>query len=138
MKGAASKLDFEEAANLPDRNQVLLRDLPVELLEIPSNVDKSAHLAVIRLVGTTANQYRFLFERLWKSGIGVQLHYNPVHLQPYYRSLDFSEGQYPEAESYANTAISLLSFPGLTTNDQQYAVDTLALTLEKVSFGIYT
>jgi dTDP-4-amino-4,6-dideoxygalactose transaminase len=53
----------------------------------------------------------------------VQLHYSPVHLQPYYRQLGLGEGQFPHSEFYATTAISLPLFPGLAADHQQWVVD---------------
>ena len=96
----------------------LLAELPVQLLDVPDDVRSSVHLAVIRLQQATAEQHRQVFDGLRAAGIGVQLHYSPVHLQPYYRSLGFKEGQFPEAEAYANSAISLPLFPVLTLDDQ--------------------
>ena len=61
-----------------------------------------------------------------KSNIGVQLHYAPVHLQPYYRKLGFNEGDFPNAEAYANSAISLPLYPGLVEEDQQRVTNVLA------------
>jgi dTDP-4-amino-4,6-dideoxygalactose transaminase len=90
------------------------------------------HLAVIRLQQTTALQHRQVFEGLRASGIGVQLHYSPVHLQPYYRALGFEEGRFPEAEAYANRAMSLPLFPGLSTIDQELVVAELAGQLKAV------
>ena len=100
------------------RYRVLLTELPVQLLEVPGEVLSSVHLAVIRLQQATAQQHRQLFEALRGSGIGVQLHYSPVHLQPYYRALGFSEGQFPQSEAYAISAISLPLFPSLAEADQ--------------------
>ena len=97
----------------------LLKNLPVEFLSVPKDVLSSVHLAVIRLHGVTAAQHRLVFEGLRAAGIGVQLHYTPVYLQPYYRSLGFVEGLFPEADSYATSAISLPLFPGLDANDRQ-------------------
>ena len=91
----------------------LLADLPVQLLQVPENVLSSVHLAVIRLQQATAEQHRQVFEGMRAAGIGVQLHYSPVQLQPYYRAMGFGEGQFPEAEVYAHCAISLPLFPGL-------------------------
>ena len=107
----------------------LLADLPVLLLNIPDDVISSVHLAVIRLEQATAEQHRHIFEGLRSEGIGVQLHYSPVHLQPYYRALDFVEGQFPEAEAYARSAISLPLFPGLISDDQFKICSTLAAYL---------
>ena len=108
----------------------LLAELPVQLLEVPDNVISSVHLAVIRLPQATAEQHRQIFEGLRSAGIGVQLHYSPVHLQPYYRVLGFAEGQFPEAEAYASSAISLPLFPGLKTADQQRVASVLAEQLQ--------
>ena len=104
----------------------LLAPLPVSLLDVPDDVLSAVHLAVIRLDASTSNQHRHIFEGLRAAGIGVQLHYSPVHLQPYYRRLGFADGQFPAAEAYARSAISLPLFPGLTSDDQQRVVTVLA------------
>ena len=78
-----------------------------------------------RLQRATPKQHQHVFEGLRAAGIGVQLHYSPVHLQPYYRSLGFEEGQFPEAEAYATSAISLPLFPGLTSENQTKVCITL-------------
>ena len=106
----------------------LLADLPVKLLEVPEKVLSAVHLAVIRLQQATAEQHRQVFEGLRATGIGVQLHYTPVHLQPYYCAMGFAEGQFPEAEAYAKTAISLPMFPGLAEDDQ-YKVSNILCKL---------
>jgi UDP-4-amino-4,6-dideoxy-N-acetyl-beta-L-altrosamine transaminase len=107
------------------RYRELLADLPLQLLDVPEGVLSSVHLAVIRLTQATADQHRQVFEGLRAAGIGVQLHYSPVHLQPYYRALGFTEGQFPEAEAYARSAISLPLFPGLSSVEQRKASNTL-------------
>ena len=80
-----------ERNRLFQRYQDLLANLPVQLLEIPENVFSSLHLAVIRLGDDRPSEHLRVFQGLRKAGIGVQLHYSPVHLQPYYRRLGFSE-----------------------------------------------
>jgi len=95
------------------------------MLEIPQDVSSSLHLAVIRLADPTPEHHRRVFEGLRAAGIGVQLHYTPVHLQPYYRRLGFKDGDFPEAEAYASNAISLPLYPGLQDGDQQRVVHTL-------------
>ena len=95
----------------------LLADLPVQLLEVPEEVQSSVHLAVIRMEQASAKQHRQVFEGLRAAEIGVQLHYSPVHLQPYYRAMGFGEGQFPEAEAYASSATSLPLFPGLGADE---------------------
>jgi dTDP-4-amino-4,6-dideoxygalactose transaminase len=68
---------------------------------------------------------RQVFEELRASGIGVNVHYIPVHMQPYYRTLGFNPGDFPEAENYYENAISLPMFPGLSEKGQDYVIDTL-------------
>ena len=109
----------------------LLTGLPLQLLEIPHEVISSLHLAVIRLTDPSSSHHRRVFEGLRAAGIGVQLHYTPVHLQPYYRRLGFKEGLFPEAEAYASNAISLPLYPGLQVDEQQRVVSTLASLLAK-------
>lgn len=116
---------------LLQRYRELLADLPVQLLEVPKDVLGSVHLAVIRLQQASAEQHRQVFEGLRAHGIGVQLHYSPVHLQPYYQALGFEEGQLPEAEAYASSAISLPLFPGLALSEQQLVVDRLTQALHQ-------
>ena len=96
---------------------------------MPQEVLSSVHLAVIRLLDVTVDQHCQVFEGLRAAEIGVQLHYTPVHLQPYYRRLGFREGDFPEAEAYASNAISLPLYPGLQDGDQQRVVRTLASLL---------
>jgi len=112
------------------RYRELLADLPVQILEVPENVLSSLHLAVIRLQKATAKQHQQVFKGLRAAGIGVQLHYSPVHLQPYYRAFGFAEGQFPEAEAYASSAISLPLFPGLTESDQLRVFTALGESLQ--------
>ena len=98
--------------------QNLLSSLPLSLLSIPSNVSSALHLAVIRLNDKSPGLHRRVFEGLRARGIGVQVHYSPVHLQPYYRRLGFQEGDFPISEEYAQNAISLPLYPGLKDEDQ--------------------
>ena len=100
--------------------------LPVQLLQIPDECHSALHLAVIRIEGDDPARHRSVFEGLRQAGIGVQLHYTPVHLQPDYRRLGFTEGDFPQAEAYARSAISLPIFPGLTSEEQERVVKTLA------------
>jgi UDP-4-amino-4,6-dideoxy-N-acetyl-beta-L-altrosamine transaminase len=106
-----------------------LASLPVSLLEIPSTVSSAFHLAVIRIHDRNPELHRRVFEGLRAAGIGVQLHYSPVHLQPYYRRLGFSEGDFPEAEAYARNAISLPLYPGLQEEEQDRVVHLLSNVL---------
>ena len=69
--------------------------------------------------------HKDIFSRLRDSHIGVNLHYIPIHLQPYYQNLGFFRGQFPEAEKYYEEAISLPIFTRLTKSEQNYVIDKL-------------
>ena len=86
---------------------------------------KSAwHLYVVQLPVDVDR--RRVFEQLRVQSIGVNVHYIPVHLQPYYATLGFRCGQFPEAERYYRRALSLPLYPGLTNMQQDFVVDALA------------
>ena len=118
-----------ERQRLLEQYRRRLAGLPLRLLEIPHDVHSALHLAVIRLDNNSPVHHRKVFEGLRAAGIGVQLHYTPVHLQPYYRRLGFQEGDCPEAEAYANNAISLPLYPGLQKNDLQRVANALTTIL---------
>lgn len=88
------------------------------------------HLYVIRLkLDQIARTHREVFEDLREQGIGVNLHYIPVHTQPYYQRMGFKSGDYPEAERYYGEAISLPIYPLLTTEEQNQVVTALIKAL---------
>jgi UDP-4-amino-4,6-dideoxy-N-acetyl-beta-L-altrosamine transaminase len=115
-----------------ERYRELLADLPVRLLTVPEHVLSAVHLAVIRLESASPAQHRQVFEGLRAAGIGVQLHYSPVHLQPYYRALGFGDGQFPQSELYDSSAISLPLFPGLTAEEQERVAAALSQQLKQM------
>lgn len=84
-------------------------------------VNKSAlHLYVIRV---DASNHSRIFHKLRNSDIGVNIHYIPVHTQPYYQKLGFAWGDFPNAEDYYRKAISLPIFPSLTRDQQYYVIN---------------
>ena len=111
---------------LADRYHEELAGLPLRLpLVRPENVS-SYHLYMIRLrLGEMSKTHRQVFEELRQHGIGANLHYIPVHLQPYYRDLGFTEGQFPEAEAYGSDAITIPLYPTLTEDQQDQVVGAL-------------
>lgn len=98
----------------------LLADLPIVL---PKACEESAwHLYPIRV---PAHRRLELFNALRAAEIWVQVHYIPVHTQPYYRALGFNDGDFPEAERYFSEAFSLPLFYDLTDAQQRQVVSTL-------------
>jgi dTDP-4-amino-4,6-dideoxygalactose transaminase len=66
-----------------------------------------------------------VFEALRSRGVGVNVHYIPVHTQPYYLQLGFDWGQFPVAEQYYRQALSLPLYPGLSDAQQDQVVQAL-------------
>jgi UDP-4-amino-4,6-dideoxy-N-acetyl-beta-L-altrosamine transaminase len=90
------------------------------------------HLYVIRLNQSQADGHRLqVFESLRKQGIGVNIHYIPVHTHPYYRNLGFEPGDFPQAERYYAEAISLPMFHGMTEAQQDAVVEALRKAVEQ-------
>ena len=111
---------------LAARYDELLADLPLQLPVQDARARSSWHLYVVRLrLDQIGSSHRQVFEALRAAGIGVNLHYIPVHLQPYYRALGFAEGYCPEAERYYREAISLPLYPALSETNQDYIAATL-------------
>ena len=119
--------DFVARRNfLADRYKQLLKDLPVTLPWQHPDSYSAYHLFVIRLRLNEINKtHRQVFEELRTANIGVNLHYIPVHTQPYYKRLGFKQGDFPEAEKYYNEAVSLPLYYGLTEEDQDRVVTVL-------------
>ena len=110
----------------------LLKDLPVNLLKVPDNVKSSVHLVIIRLFDSSPKVHKYVFEKMRKNNIGIQLHYSPIHLQPYYRKLGFNPGDFPEAEKYGLNSFSIPVFTKLKEKDQCRIVNTLKNILEDI------
>ncbi|GLX77630.1 UDP-4-amino-4,6-dideoxy-N-acetyl-beta-L-altrosami ne transaminase [Thalassotalea insulae] len=90
----------------------------------------SYHLYVIQLPYNCANIHKKIFTSLREKGIFSQVHYIPIHMQPYYQQLGFSFGDFPNAEQYYLNSISIPLYPDLTSQEQQYVIDTLLALLE--------
>ena len=84
------------------------------------------HLYVILLPKeTTKAKHQLFIKQLRSKDIFAQVHYIPVHLQPYYQNLGFKLGDFPIAEGYYQRALSLPLYPHLTLEQQQYIINTV-------------
>ena len=98
----------------------------------PPGFESSYHLFVVRVP-----RRREVFQRLREKGLGVQVHYIPMHLQPYYQErLGYRAGDFPSAESYYEAAISLPVFPAMTDEEVKTVITLVQETAQEL--GIET
>ncbi len=90
------------------------------------------HLYIVRLTCLSLAQKAQLFDVLINDGIGVNVHYIPIHLQPYYYEQGFRQGDYPVAETYYQQALTLPLFPALTEQQQDHIVACLDARLREI------
>ncbi|MTZ15518.1 UDP-4-amino-4,6-dideoxy-N-acetyl-beta-L-altrosamine transaminase [Pseudomonas sp. JL972] len=115
---------------LARRYDDLLSELPVATPWQHPDSYSGLHLYVIRLqLDRITKTHRQVFEALRELGIGVNLHYIPVHTQPYYQRMGFGVGDFPEAERYYAEAISLPMFQTLTEAQQDAVVAAIEKSL---------
>jgi dTDP-4-amino-4,6-dideoxygalactose transaminase len=100
------------------RYNELLADLPLTLPWQHPDSHSAHHLYVVRLQLNKMNvTHSQVFEALRAKDIMVNLHYIPVHTQPYYQQMGFKHGDYPQAEQYYREAISIPMHVNLTNED---------------------
>lgn len=105
----------------------------LEALTLPhvrAGVEPTWHLFVVRVAD--AGRRRTFFERLRAGGLGVQVHYIPVHHHPYYRRLGFEPGICPIAEDFSARAVSLPLFPRMTDGDVDRVIDAVRAAVREV------
>lgn len=111
---------------IADRYDALLAELPLILPVREADRYSGLHLYVIQIdESRTARSRREVFDGLRTAGIGVNVHYIPVHLQPDYRQLGFKAGDFPLSEAYYRRCISLPMFPDLSEEAQDVVVAAL-------------
>lgn len=113
----------ERRHQIAARYVTLLDELPLDTQQPLADAYSALHLFPIRLHDSTRR--RSVFDAMRSAGVGVNVHYIPVHLQPYYRRLGFARGDFPVAESYYAGAITLPMYPDLSEAQQDHVVATL-------------
>ena len=121
-------------AALARRYAALLAGLPLQLPQLADGNVSSWHLYVVRMAARAGDRDA-VYDALRAANIGVNVHYMPVHLQPYYRKLGFAEDSFPEAERHGAEAMTLPLYPGLSEDRQDLVVSELtrALRSERVA-----
>lgn len=121
----------EQRQILQKRYHELLQDLP---LVVPFQFEDSysaLHLYPIQIeLNKVDKSHSEVFQALRDSGLGVNLHYIPVHTQPYYQDMGFKDGDYPNAEFYYSRAVSIPLYHGMTFEQQDEVVAILKQVLQ--------
>ena len=116
---------------LAERYDRLLADLPVVTPWQHPDSYSGLHLYVVRLqLDELRTTHAQVFAALREQGIGVNLHYIPVHTQPHYQRMGFQAGDFPEAERYYAEAISLPMFQTMSEEQQDVVVSALKKALQ--------
>lgn len=110
------------------RYRSLLQNLPLDLPEECPSGQSAWHLYIIQL--HDENRRLAVFEALRSAGIGVNVHYIPIHTQPYYQQLGFQWGDFPQAEAFYSRIISLPLYADLTAEQQQQVALALNLAIK--------
>lgn len=107
-----------------------LAKFPVTVPWQSSHVYSSYHLYPICVSqAETKKTQRQIYDALWESGIAANLHYIPVHRQPYYENMGFKKGDFPNSEQFHREVISLPMFPTLTDCEQDAVINALMRSL---------
>ena len=123
------KLDsfVKRRREIVQRYQKAFSGIPDLVLPIERESISSAwHIYVIRVKGDRKAVFNFLREK----GLGVNAHYYPVYLQPYYQKLGYKAGTCPKAEEYYSKAITLPLYPKMTDKDVEYVIDAVKASLK--------
>jgi dTDP-4-amino-4,6-dideoxygalactose transaminase len=103
-------------------------DIPAE----ESYSYSSYHLYPIRIKDRFVKVKHTIFNMLHKKGIGAQVHYIPVYLQPYYMRMGFAPGLCPQSEIFYNKEISIPIYPGLKKQDVFHVIDVITEVFKRV------
>jgi UDP-4-amino-4,6-dideoxy-N-acetyl-beta-L-altrosamine transaminase len=114
--------------NLANRYNKLLSDFPLVIPYQHSDNYSAFHLYVIRLENN--KKHKQIFELLRKDNIGVNLHYIPIHMQPYYQQMDIEFTDLEQSELYYQDAISLPLYPTMTDQQQDFVIESLRKALK--------
>ena len=109
----------------------LLSGLPLFHQEISKGTISSMHLHILQVdLNEVDVSRKQIFSKLQSLGVGANVHYMPIVMQPYYRNLGFNLANYPNAELYYSRCFTIPLFPELTYDQQEYVAKSIKLALE--------
>ena len=101
------------------------KKLDISFLDIPEDCLSSVHLAIVKFNKFNPNFHKNIFNKMRENNIGVQIHYIPIHLQPFYRKIGFKVGDFPNAELYAQNVLTIPLYTQLKKSHQIRVINTL-------------
>lgn len=123
------KLDvfIQRRAGIANKYDLALADLPLKLPSVEPHSHSAWHLYMVEL---TEHSRQEIYQQLHAKGVGVNVHYIPIHLQPYYQQLGFKQGDFPASEYFYQHALTLPLFASMTDKEQNKVIDTLIEVLK--------
>jgi UDP-4-amino-4,6-dideoxy-N-acetyl-beta-L-altrosamine transaminase len=116
---------------LKERYDSLLNGLPIIEPYQDNDSYSALHLYPIQIdLNRISKDREQIFNELREKGIGVNVHYIPIHTQPYYQQFGFSEGDFPNSESYYSKTISIPLYHTMTAEQQDKVLDALKKVLQ--------
>ena len=117
---------------LKDRYNSLLNGLPIIKPYQDKNSYSALHLYPIKVdLKNSSKNRKQIFDELREEGVGVNVHYIPIHTHPYYKQLGFKTKDFPNSESYYKAAISLPLYPGMSFQDQDKVLASIIKVLDE-------
>ena len=108
-----------------------LKNLPIKFQKIENFFYSTYHLFIIKLDAKYKYLHKKFFNYLRSKNMYVNVHYLPIHLQPFYRKFGFKKNQFPVAEEYSETAISIPIYPNLKKKEQIKIINYIKLFFNK-------
>tara|TARA_B100001105_G_scaffold209135_1_gene173509 strand:- start:183 stop:1214 length:1032 start_codon:yes stop_codon:yes gene_type:complete len=108
-----------------------LKGLPLTIQRVRKEDLSAWHIFVIRLKLSELKLSRLeIYNSLRNKGIGVNVHYIPVHLHPFYKNLGFNKGDFPNSENYYDGAITIPMFTKLKKKEIKYVIQALKESID--------
>lgn len=127
MQAALGVTQFERLSEFVDRRNALALEYDRKLADLPVTcpVQNPDSRSAFHLYPILVDNRAEVFARLRENGIGVNVHYIPVHTQPFWRARGFAHGDFPQSEAYYARAISIPLYFGLTEEAQDQVVSEI-------------
>jgi dTDP-4-amino-4,6-dideoxygalactose transaminase len=120
----------EGRTGLASKYEARMAGLPVVLPSLAPNRTSAWHLYIIRLIDPEIQSRRVVYDRMHADGIGVNVHYIPIHRQPFYQRRNPNRAPLPRADAYYESALTLPLFPTMTSDDQESVIQSLERAIQ--------